>query len=516
MRRRALLCLADRPALVAFVALPGAANAQSTTAGPNAVTHWNRIAASTLVAIPGPAGGAPSALQINMGMTQGAVYDAINAITPKHHRPYLLNRRFSARASGEAAAATAAYRVLSNIVSTVPAGITFPNRARLLQSLADAIRHVARGDTGLAVQDAGDRRGERRRRRDDRRPGGRRTLRAVAVGPEPGSGALAAAVAERDVAARPDSVGRRRATVPAAELVAVPHRRPQRAARAPRTRRTSTRSRRSAATAWRPPRPARPTRRTTRSSGRAREARPCCGTASRANLAEDPAHALDLADSCPPARDDEPERRGRGDQLLERQVPLRLLAAVAGDPPSGPGRQPATEADPNWTPLLTAPYPDHPSGHLCLDGAHLRVLQMFFGTDDDALRRHEQPVRRRDALLRPVLAAAGGDHRSPHLGGPALPHRRRAGAATSASTSPSTWPTTTSSRSAEAKPVARGRAFAAPRERPPSLALGTSRRARAPRTDWRMLPPRWWWLQRPPAALMRRPEMRSPTSSSLG
>jgi hypothetical protein len=31
--------------------------------------------------------------------------------------------------------------------------------------------------------------------------------------------------------------------------------------------------------------------------------------------------------------------------------------------------------------LVTAPYPEHPSWHLCLDGSHLRVLQMFFGTD---------------------------------------------------------------------------------------------------------------------------------------
>jgi hypothetical protein len=42
---------------------------------------------------------------------------------------------------------------------------------------------------------------------------------------------------------------------------------------------------------------------------------------------------------------------------------------------------PATEADMSWTPLLTAPYPEHPSGHLCNDGAHLRVLKRFFGTD---------------------------------------------------------------------------------------------------------------------------------------
>jgi hypothetical protein len=42
---------------------------------------------------------------------------------------------------------------------------------------------------------------------------------------------------------------------------------------------------------------------------------------------------------------------------------------------------PATEPDPSWTALLTAPYPEHPSGHLCLDSASLKVLEMFFGTD---------------------------------------------------------------------------------------------------------------------------------------
>ena len=45
---------------------------------------------------------------------------------------------------------------------------------------------------------------------------------------------------------------------------------------------------------------------------------------------------------------------------------------------------PATEPDPSWTPLITAPYPEHPSGHLSLDSAYLRVLQMFFGTDEIA------------------------------------------------------------------------------------------------------------------------------------
>ena len=54
----------------------------------NELTNWNRIAASTLVAFPPAASGAPPALQINMAMTQGAVYDAVNAID-RGHRPYL-------------------------------------------------------------------------------------------------------------------------------------------------------------------------------------------------------------------------------------------------------------------------------------------------------------------------------------------------------------------------------------------------------------------------------------------
>src|SRR5215218_5840609 len=118
-------------ALAAAVALAAPAIAQASE-----VTNWNQIAVNTLTGLPGPAGGAPPASQINMGMTQGAVYDAVNATEPKHHRPYLLKRRFSARASKEAAVATAAYRVLSSIVSTVPPTIAFPSRVSLLQALA--------------------------------------------------------------------------------------------------------------------------------------------------------------------------------------------------------------------------------------------------------------------------------------------------------------------------------------------------------------------------------------------
>src|SRR5262249_55253809 len=94
------------------------------------VYAWNLTAVNTLSALPPAAGGAPPATQVEMGMVEGAVYDAVNAITPKHYRPYLLTHRFSAAASIDAAVATAAYEVLANIVWPVP-------------SLSDAVRQAA-------------------------------------------------------------------------------------------------------------------------------------------------------------------------------------------------------------------------------------------------------------------------------------------------------------------------------------------------------------------------------------
>ena len=78
--------------VLAALGMVGASVAPAATDS-NAATHWNLIAVNTLTALPGPAGGAPPAAQVNVGMVQGAVYDAVNATTPKHHRPYLLKRR---------------------------------------------------------------------------------------------------------------------------------------------------------------------------------------------------------------------------------------------------------------------------------------------------------------------------------------------------------------------------------------------------------------------------------------
>jgi hypothetical protein len=49
---------------------------------------------------------------------------------------------------------------------------------------------------------------------------------------------------------------------------------------------------------------------------------------------------------------------------------------------------PATIADPDWTPLFssappltTPPFPDHPAGHTCISGAVVETLKDLFGTD---------------------------------------------------------------------------------------------------------------------------------------
>ena len=125
------------PAAFAVAVLGVISASAAPTADENSVAEWNRIAATTLIAIPGPAGGAPPASQISMGMVQGAVYDAVNAIAgPKYREPYLLKRRFPPNSSKRAAAVTAAYKVLSNVVSTVPESIAFPAKATVLQTLA--------------------------------------------------------------------------------------------------------------------------------------------------------------------------------------------------------------------------------------------------------------------------------------------------------------------------------------------------------------------------------------------
>jgi hypothetical protein len=123
-------------ALLVGVGVISVSAAPPTATDASEVSHWNQVAATTLIAIPGPDGGAPPAFQINMGMVQGAVYDAVNAIGKKQHQPYVLKKRTSAKASVDAAVATAAYDMVSNLVSTAPERAPFAGRAALLTALS--------------------------------------------------------------------------------------------------------------------------------------------------------------------------------------------------------------------------------------------------------------------------------------------------------------------------------------------------------------------------------------------
>jgi hypothetical protein len=56
--------------------------------------------------------------------------------------------------------------------------------------------------------------------------------------------------------------------------------------------------------------------------------------------------------------------------------PLTAIHEAGGD------GNPRTQAQDGWTPLIAnPPYPDHPSGHTGLSGSIIKTLQQFFGTD---------------------------------------------------------------------------------------------------------------------------------------
>jgi hypothetical protein len=319
---------------------------------------------STLVVFPGPAGGAPPALQINMAMTQGAVYDALNAITPKHHRPYLLNRRFGSTASKQAAAATASYRVLSSIVSGVPATIPFPNRASLLQALAAEYAASLGAIPGSPFKAMGIRAGNAAAdtmiaaRQGDGRFGPSLWVPLVGPGywqpllnpdgtpmldPTPWVGGVRPFMLQSPSQFRtvgPNALSSAAYAADLGEVMALG--RVDSAVRTPEQTHN--------ALFW-------------QSAG---------GPALLWNdVASDlvEGSSIGMAESA---------------RLLGM---LNLAGAVAAincwnDKYHYDFWRPWNaihDTDPTWTALLTAPYPDHPSGHLCLDSSELPVLQMFFG-----------------------------------------------------------------------------------------------------------------------------------------
>jgi hypothetical protein len=327
---------------------------------------------------PVPWGGAPPALQINMAMTQGAVYDAVNAIEPRR-QPYLLKRRFDPMASKEAAAATAAYRVLSSIVSTVPASIPFPSKASLLQTLETeyaaslaAIADTPSKTAGIAAGDAAAtvmiaaRQGDGRFGpspwvpNDD--PGHWQPLLnpdgTQMLDPTPWVGGVRPFLLKSSSQFRTDGPQALRSRAWAKDFNEVK----RLGGDGITTPSARTAEQTHIALFW-------------QSAG----GPGLTFNAVARDLVGDPTYSVDIADS---ALLFGMLNLGGADAAIncwndkyywDFWRPWQAIREADRD------GNPKTKPDPSWTALLTAPYPEHPSGHLCLDGAVLRVLQMFFG-----------------------------------------------------------------------------------------------------------------------------------------
>ena len=373
----AVVLVMNAPAALAAPA--SVASGETSAVAPNAVTNWNRIAITALLAFP-PAAGAPPALQIDMAMLHGAVYDAINSIEPRH-APYLLETRFGSSASKEAAATTAAYRVLSSIVSTVPPRIAFPNRADLLAVLDTeyeaSLAAIPEGQSkaeGIAAGDAAAEAMIAARENDGRfgpspwtsndSPGHWQPLLnpdgTQMLDPTPWAGGVRPFLIESSSQFRtagPFGLTTAEWTADFNEVKALGNE--ENTARAAEQTHIAVwwQSNGGPAVLW---------------------------NAVARDLVENPEYGVELDDSAllfaklNLAGADAVISCWSDKYYWDLWRPWQAIREADRD------GNPATEPDTSWTALLTAPYPEHPSGHLSLDSAHLRVLQMFFGTDEVA------------------------------------------------------------------------------------------------------------------------------------
>jgi hypothetical protein len=142
---------ARRGMLVAILTL--AALALTAPARADTVTQWNQFASNALSRDAGQ--GAISS--VHLAMVNAAVYDAVNAID-RRYEPYLVAPRAKRWYSQDAAAATAAYRVLVNDKAPVVTTAQLPGLVAYIKPLYDtslaAIPDGAAKAGGIAVGNA--------------------------------------------------------------------------------------------------------------------------------------------------------------------------------------------------------------------------------------------------------------------------------------------------------------------------------------------------------------------------
>lgn len=128
------------------VALTPAAAQARPAAISNAVITWNTHAQTAIYEV---ARQSPTTTSRSFAMVQGALYDAVNAIAGTPYEPYLIAPRTHPGDSVDAAVATAAYRVLLSL---------FPGQAESLRAQYDeslaAIRDGRSERGGIAVGEA--------------------------------------------------------------------------------------------------------------------------------------------------------------------------------------------------------------------------------------------------------------------------------------------------------------------------------------------------------------------------
>ena len=361
--------------LVAVAGLSASARGQS---GADAAIEWNAIASTAIMTT---AGQPPHAAVLSLAMVQGAVYDAVNAIDGGH-QPYLVAPPADSGDSKEAAAATAAFRVLVGFPG-LPG--LFPTQLSTLQPFYDASLASVPGGAaragGIAVGEAAARAMLAARAND-----GRFGPFRFVEGFDPGTWRLAPPQGPTGIVARDPApwVGFVRLfLVPNVEMLRSDGPNPLTSAAYAEdfkeikelgsltsTKRTADQT--AAAIFW-------------------QDSGPAIWNRVYRSLAT--SHRLDIVDS---ARLFAMTNLAAADGSIgcwndkaywSFWRPITAIREGASD-----GNR-ATQADPNWLPLfdpsvpvsgpplVTPGFPDHPAGHTCISGATVHALRAFFGTD---------------------------------------------------------------------------------------------------------------------------------------
>jgi hypothetical protein len=348
----------------------------------NAAVEWNEIASTAIMTT---AAQPPHVAVISVAMVQGAVYDAVNAIDGGHE-PYLVAPQADPNDSMEAAAATAAFRVLVGFPERTPPLVGLvPTQLAGLQPLYDAsLANVPEGPAktgGIEVGEAAADAMLTARLNDGRggpftyvpgtdpgewRPGPPQgPTGIVSVDPAPWVGFVKPFLVPNVERLRTDGPNPIRSAAYAEDFHEV-----KRVGSLTSTKRTADQT--AASIFW-------------QDNGAA--------IWNRIHRSLAVSQGLDIVDSARLfAMTDLAAADGAIGCWNDKAYwsywrPITAIREAAGD-----GNR-STKADPTWVPLfdptvavsgpplVTPGFPDHPSGHTCVSGATVHALQAFFGTD---------------------------------------------------------------------------------------------------------------------------------------